>query len=225
MSREVVTVGPTTPLKDVARLLSERKISGMPVCDDGQVLGVVSEADIVWREQGFGPEKGRVLRWLVEQAGGDESRLAARTAGDAMSSPAVTIEPRASAARAARLMVERHVKRLPVVADGRLVGILSRGDLVRAFHRSDEEIETEIRDDVLLRVLWVDPETLDVRVDDGEVTLAGMVETRTVAEVVDAFVRRVPGVVGVTSSLGWRVDDLSRRTRRSAAHAHGPGRF
>lgn len=219
MTREVVSVEPSTPLKEVARLLTEHRISGVPVCTEGRVLGIVSEADILWREQGFAPEKGRVLAWLVEAAGGDETRLAARTAGEAMTSPAVTVDPRTPTAAAARLMVEKGVKRLPVVEEGRLVGLISRGDIVRAFHRTDDEIAREIRQDVLLRVLWIDPDELDIRVHDGEVTLSGTVETRTAAEVVDAYVRRVPGVVGVRSSLVWQVDDLSRRTRRSASQS------
>jgi CBS domain-containing protein len=221
MTRKVVTVEPATSLKQVARLLSEHRISGMPVCEGGHVLGVVSEADILWHEQGFAPERSRFFAWLVERSGGDETRLAARTAGEAMTSPAVTVGPRTPTAAAARLMVERRVKRLPVVEDGLLVGVVSRGDLVRAFHRSDAEITGEIRDDLLLRVLWIDPNEIDVRVQEGEVTLSGTVETRTAAEVVDAYVRRVPGVVDVLSNLAWRVDDLSRRTRRSANHAHG----
>lgn len=219
MTREVVAVAPSTSLKEVARVLTEHRISGVPVCAEGQVVGVVSEADIIRREQGFAPQKGRMLAWLVAKTGGDETRLSARTAGEAMSSPAVTVEPTAAAAAAARLMVAKGVKRLPVVDRGRLVGIISRGDIVRAFQRSDEELEREIRQDVLLRVLWIDPDGLDIRVQDGDVTLSGTVETRTGAEVVDAYVRRVPGVMSVTSSLGWRVDDLSPRVRRSAEHA------
>src|SRR5689334_6599668 len=113
MSRPVSRVAPETPLKEVARILSVERISGVPVVEHGGVVGVVSEADIVRIEQGD----------PIEQ-------VEPRTAGDAMSAPAVTIGPGRSAADAARLMTEKGVKRLPVVLRGELVGIVSRSDLV-----------------------------------------------------------------------------------------------
>src|SRR5206468_3331938 len=111
-------------------------------------------------------------------------------------------------------MVEKGINRLPVVSGGRLVGIITRADLVRAFHRPDEEIDREIRDDVLLNTLWIDPKRVSISVSNGEVSLTGEVETRTQAELVEAYVRRVPGVVDVHSKLEWSVDDLARRASR-----------
>jgi osmotically-inducible protein OsmY len=83
---------------------------------------------------------------------------------------------------------------------------------VRAFHRPDEEVEREIREDVLLSTLWIDPSRVSISVSNGEVSLSGKVETRTQAELVEAYVGRVPGVVDVHSELTWTVDDLARRT-------------
>jgi len=215
MTTDVVTVSPETPLKEVARILTSRRISGMPVCGtDGSVLGVVTEADILRKEQGFVPEPGGLLGWLFEKADAEGARLLARTAAEAMTSPPVTIAPEASVNDAARVMTLRGINRLPVVADGRLVGIVSRADLVRAFHRTDEEIERELNEDVLLHTLWVSPDDVHVSVEEGVVTLVGRVENRTQAELVSAYARRVPGVVDVKSDVAWSVDDQARRMQR-----------
>lgn len=217
MSHEVVTVTPETSLKDVAGLLARHQIAGVPVCDaEGRVVGVVSEADILWKELGIPPSKGGVIDWILKGVDGASVRAAARTAGDAMTSPALTVTPAATVRHAARLMIDHNINRLPVLSDGRLVGIVARSDLVRAFKRSDEEIEEEISDDVLLRTLWVDPNTVSLVVSGGDVQLAGEVENRSTAELVEAYVRRVPGVVSVHSDLTWQQDDLARRTTRSA---------
>ena len=217
MSRDVVTVAPDAPLKDVARVLARDRISGVPVCDaDGKVLGVVSEADILWKELGLEPARGGLFGWLLDGPEHDDERIAARTARDAMTAPAIAVAPHATVAEAAALMVEARVNRLPVVDGDRLVGIVARADLVRAFRRSDEEIANEIDDDVLLRTLWIDPDAISLVVLDGEVTLGGVVENRTTAELVSAYVRRVPGVVAVHSNLTWTIDDQARATAVSA---------
>jgi CBS domain-containing protein len=121
-----------------------------------------------------------------------------------MTSPALTIGPRRPLAEAANAMIERGVKRLPVVDDaGNLVGIVTGADLVRALVRSDEAIAKEIREDVIRRSLWIEPDKVEVIVEAGEVRLAGEVETKAEAELVPEFVQRVPGVVSVLSKLSW----------------------
>ncbi len=210
MSREVVTVAPETPLKDVAALLVEQRISGVPVVDhDREVVGVVSEADILVKERGPRPRHGGLLGWLLDGGVPDDERLAARTARAAMTCPAITVGARAPVAEAARLMTEKGIKRLPVVSSNDiLVGIVTRSDLVRAFARSDEEILREIRDDVVRQTLWIEGAGPTVRVDRGEVTLAGELERRSEVELLERFVARVPGVVSVLSRATWRWDDL-----------------
>jgi CBS domain-containing protein len=213
MSRDVVTVAPETPLKEVAALLSRHRISGVPVCDaDQRVLGVVSEADILRKEEGRAPSTTGLLSWLFERDDESLDKVSARTAGEAMTSPAITIEPGRPVSEAARLMLERQVNRLPVVLEGKLLGIVTRADLVRAFNRPDEEILREISEDVLLRTLWISPDRVTISVEGGEVSLAGEMENRTQAELAVAYVSRVPGVVDVHSDLTWQVDDLARRT-------------
>lgn len=216
MHRDVISVSPETTLKEVAALLVEHRISGLPVCSpDGRVVGVVSEADILIKEHEAPSEPAGFLGRIFETAYGDRGRFEARTAGDAMTSPAITVSPLQDVSEAARLMTTRKVNRLPVLEHSTLVGILTRADLVRAFDRADEELSREIVDDVLMRTLWIQPGAVDVRVEDGVVTLSGRVETRTTADIVGAYVRRVPGVVAVHSDLGWAFDDDERRLGRS----------
>jgi CBS domain-containing protein len=209
MTREVATVAPGTSLKDVARELIERRISGLPVvADDGQVLGVVSEADVLAKERPQ-PEDGGALARLVHRSDpAAANKGAARTAGEAMTSPAITIEPYWTIPSAAQIMLERGINRLPVVHQGRLVGIVTRADLVRALARTDEEIVSEIRDQVALQeAMWLANGTVDVEVRGGEATLAGTVRRRTEADVLPKLVARVPGVVSVRSELTWAEDD------------------
>jgi CBS domain-containing protein len=135
-----------------------------------------------------------------------------------MTAPAVTIRPTAAVWEAARMMTERRVNRLPVVdPDGRLLGIVTRADLVRAFTRSDEELRREIADDVLLHTLWIATDRLTIGVEDGVVTLAGETDNHTSAKLAEAYIRRVPGVLDVRSELTWAVDDLAARTRHAAS--------
>jgi CBS domain-containing protein len=111
-------------------------------------------------------------------------------------------------------MSDLGIKRLPVVKDGELVGIVSRTDLVRAFVRSDDEIAREIREDLLRRTLWLEvPEAVQVRVERGAVRLSGQVETATDAVLLQKLAARVPGVVSVEAELGWRFDDDERARR------------
>jgi CBS-domain-containing membrane protein len=208
MSETPVAVGPETPLRDVAAILAEHRISGVPVIGERlEVLGVVSEADIIVKEGGPQPRHGGVVGWLLAGDRPDERRLGARTAGEAMTSPAITIEADQDVARAARLMIDHGIRRLPVVdADGTLVGIVTRADLVRAFTRTDEEIEREIRD-MVVQTLWIEEPALDLRVERGEVRLAGKLERRSDAELLPRFVARIPGVVAVHSTLRCAWDD------------------
>jgi CBS domain-containing protein len=206
-----IAIGPETPLKDVAAILVEHGISGLPVISEQRkVLGVVSEADILIKEQGPEPRRNGLVGWLLTGDLPERGKLAARKSGEAMTSPAITIRPDAHVAEAARVMTEHGIKRLPVVdARGKLVGILTRSDLVRAFARPDEEIEREIREDVVRRALGLDGQGLNVRVERGDVMLSGELERRTDVELLPRFVARVPGVVSVSTVLTWRWDDRS----------------
>jgi CBS domain-containing protein len=204
MTPDVVTVSPDVSVRAAALLLVEHGISGVPVVDaDARVLGVLSETDIVQKEAGS-QRPGGLFHWLDVESGEIRAKVEARTAGEAMSSPAVTIEAERTINAAASLMLEKGCKRLPVLENGRLVGIVSRSDLVRAFVRSDDEIEQEIREGVALGTFAVAPEALLVKSVNGEVTLGGEVETPEMAQLLVEFVARVPGVVSVRSHVKSR---------------------
>lgn len=205
MTVDVLTTGPDTTLKEAAILMARRGISGMPVVDaDKRVVGVVSEADVLVKEANQ-RRSGGLLRWLVEPDPAWTSRADAITVGEAMSAPALTIAPDRPLAEAATTMLEEGINRLPVVdEDGSLVGLVSRGDLVRAFARTDDEIRREIEDDVIHKALWLDPSHVQVTVDSGAVTVAGEVESAAEVELVPSFIRRVPGVTTVSSTLTSR---------------------
>jgi CBS domain-containing protein len=219
MTRDVLTIGPEAPLKDVAKLFVTRRISGLPVCDiEGDVIGVISEGDILYKEHDPSEgHRGGPLAWIssgsARYPGYTKSRALAVRA--AMTSPAITIAPHEPVSEAARLMARHRVNRLPVVRDGKLVGIITRTDLVRAFTRTDDEIEREIRDDVLEHTLWIARDRLDIAVANGVVTLGGELQTRNEVELLCRLVARVPGVSAVESTVRWTFDDTKRNGRRA----------
>ena len=212
MTRNVLTVTPDTALRDVARLMTDHRISGIPVVDNGTLVGIVSESDIVTKERGPTDPRRGVSRWFDRKpAQAIADRLGARTAGEAMTSPALAIESWHTTADAAALMLEAQVHRLPVLKDDKLVGIVTRADLVRAFARSDEEIALDIREDVLLRSFWITPGDVQVTVRDGVATLSGTVETELLLELVPEAIQRVPGVVRVRSKLAALAESEPQR--------------
>ena len=208
MTNDVRTISPDASLKDAARLLVEHGISGMPVCAGKWIVGVISEGDVLYKERGRMESRGGLRARFADGSTARVARKsAARTVRDAMSAPAITITATSQAAAAARSMVEHGVNRLPVLDwDGNLVGIVTRADLVRAFIRSDEQIAVEIREDVLHRVLWVEPGRIEVAVRDGDVTLSGELETSADVAVLERLVEKVPGVVSVRSNVTRRID-------------------
>jgi CBS domain-containing protein len=207
MTTDVVTVDSDTSLKEVAATLAERHISGVPVLSGhGRLLGVVSEGDILMKEVGV-ERRGVLARLLHPHTAHDVAKLEARTAGQAMTSPAITISPDAPLSEAARLMVARQINRLPVVENGQLVGIVTRADVVRTFTREDAEIAREIEEEVLPEYFLMDGHEVGVTVENGIVSLSGKVARRSIAEALPEQLSRMPGVVAVNSFLSWSVDD------------------
>ncbi|WP_215546506.1 CBS domain-containing protein [Amycolatopsis sp. CA-230715] len=203
MKDRVATVHPDTSLKAIAVLLASWGVSGAPVVEeDGTVVGVVSQGDLLRRKAAHGRFRiaGAALR----------RKETGSYASDLMTAPAVTVGRDEDVSRAARLMEERRVHRLPVVdEDGKLVGVVARGDLLRVFLRSDNDIRAEVRDQVLLRDMCVDPDSLSVAVHDGVVSLRGQVERSGMIPVVTALVRGVDGVVAVHEYLTARFEDTA----------------
>jgi CBS domain-containing protein len=211
MTQSVISVRPETPLKEVARLLVDNRISGVPVVDAaGAVLGVVSEADFLTKQLGSeAVTHARFARILGESRATRAQlvKLGAVTAGEAMTAPAVIVAPGRPISEAAAIMHARDVNRLPVVDDGQLVGMITRADLVRAFVQSDAELARTISEDVLLRILWLDPSSFVVEVRDGVASIRGHVERRSIAEMLERAVRMVPGIVDVHADVTWASDD------------------
>jgi CBS domain-containing protein len=211
MTADVYTTTPETPIRTFARRLGEHGIAGMPVLDDdGSVIGVISEADVLAKARREPEDAGpsALARLLHPRPTQEALKRDARLVGEAMTAPPVTIESYCSLATAAARMLEHDVNRLPVIQRGKLVGIVSRADIVRAFARSDDRVLAEVREQVELhQALNGESELLEVDVKDGEAVLTGAMRRRSDAEALSRLVRMVPGVVDVRSELSWSEDD------------------
>ena len=206
MSTDPLTTTPDAPLKEAARMMVREKVSGLPVLDAGRLVGIVTEGDFL-RQEANRDQPYRLS--LLEALFGDGGAApAVETVGEVMSEPVITVTADASIGEAARVMAERNVKRLPVVDDeGGLIGVISRADIVNAFTKPDEVIEDEVREDIVRRLLFLDPDDVGVEVVDGVVTLDGELEHRTEAHLLEELTRRIAGVVRVVSNLTYEVDD------------------
>lgn len=188
MTAPVVCVFAATPVKEIAAILVDRKVSAVPVLDEADhLIGIVSEADLIPLETADDPRR-HLLPWHPSQ------QFVARRADEVMTREVVTLPEEADASEAARLMLQRHIKRIPIVAGDRVVGIVSRRDLLRTLARSDEEILAEVEE-------MLEDDTLglgrfDPSVDGGVVTLVGDAG-RSERRLVELVVRSVPGVLGV----------------------------
>ncbi|WP_328918254.1 CBS domain-containing protein [Streptomyces jietaisiensis] len=207
MSREVISARREMPFKDVVRLLADNDVTAVPVVDDlHRPVGVVSEADPLRKSADQADPSGRLP--LPDLDALERSKAEAFRAEELMSAPAVCARPDWTVVEAARLMEAQGVKRLPVVDEtDRLLGIVSRGDLLRIFLRRDEAIREEITTDVLRRTLGLTPSDVTVEVRQGRVDLSGTVEFKSLIPVAERLCRSVDGVVSVTHHLTYRTDD------------------
>ncbi|WP_327111156.1 CBS domain-containing protein [Streptomyces sp. NBC_01341] len=195
MTHTAIAVGSDASYKEIVQLMNQWKVSALPVlAGEGRVIGVVSEADLLPKEENRpdgGPAPGH--------APTDPAKADAVCAEQLMSSPAITVHADAPIGEAARIMARRRVKRLPVVDGvGLLEGVVSRGDLLKVFLRSDEEIADEAT--TVISQL-PDAADLQVRVADGVVTLGGSLADRALVPLVARAVRAVEGVVDIRLDL------------------------
>ncbi|MFE9392478.1 CBS domain-containing protein [Streptomyces sp. NPDC006784] len=219
MTRPAVCVNPGTGLKETARLMAEHDISAVPVVDENEKpVGMVSEGDLV-RAQAELPEPAELLpaghartgRRRTGRTGGtggtggkamDGSGERPGTAGALMSSPVVPGRPDWSLVEAARTMRSNGVKRLPVVGEtGRMLGIISRADLMAVFLRRDDAIADEITDDVLHGTLGLSATQVSVTVSEGVVRVRGRIGAHDSPELLERLCRAVDGVVDVRLDL------------------------
>src|SRR5262245_45219271 len=212
MTAELLTVRPETSIHEAATLMAGRGVSGLPVVDDaGRVVGILTQGDLIIRQKPRDP-----LPWWrkffadPEALARDYRKAVGTTAREVMTTEVLCVGPEAPVSAAAVMLDERRIRRLPVVANGRLVGIVSRGDLVRALARAiptpavtrpDGEIVREMRER-LRREPWATPPlgiVLEAR--DGILALWGLVSTDVERSAVETMARAIPGVRGVESHL------------------------
>jgi CBS domain-containing protein len=223
MTRDVVTVPPDTPVPALARLLAERGVSSAPVVEaDGRLVGIVTEADLLRRVAALGE---RPKGWLARLFA-DPSAQAARyakghgaRARDVMTTDLITVEEDARAEEIARLLEEHRIKRVPVLRDGRLAGVVSRADLLRAVLESPETLAADAPDARIQRDLaaalrgqpWAHTFYIFPSVQDGVVTFYGWCSSEEVGRGLRVLAEGVPGVKGVQDettpppphALGW----------------------
>lgn len=213
MTTEVVSVDETAGFKQMVELIKQHRISALPVVDgQRRVIGVVSEADLILKEDRI--DLGEQHVFESHRRRQERERAGGTTARELASVPAVTIGPGDSVREAAKLMHDRAIKRLPVVdGDGRLVGVISRSDVLRVFMRSDYEIRREIVEDVIRRTMLLGAPPLVISVTDGIVTATGEVDRKTDAEILTRLSAAVAGVVAVESHIRYRYDDEKQRGR------------
>ncbi len=197
MTRDVLSVTPDTSVREAARLMIDNRISGLPVVEDEVVVGIISEADYVARDSS--------ATWVSRVLNkGDEAPLSGiEKVSDLMSHDPVTIPSTATVQEAARVMTHRGFKRLPVEEGGRLVGIVTRSDLIRAYVRTDEEIAGDARQ--LIAVLPAPLSEVQVEVKDGIAILTGEVDNSEEARLLTRVVRSVEGVGTIDNQLKWEV--------------------
>jgi CBS domain-containing protein len=199
MTTRVIWVKKDATFREMAAALREYRVSAFPVVDDDRkVIGVVSEADMLNKEA-LADEPGVISGILHHR---DQAKARGVTAGDLMTTAVVAVRPDDTVEHAAKLMYDRRVKRLPVTDEsGRLVGIVSRADVLAIFDRTDQDIRKEITDEVILGEFMADPLVFQVSVKDGIVTLAGRPETNMLGHDIVRRVRHVQGVVAVRDRL------------------------
>ena len=207
MTHDVITASPQTTFKEVVRLLDENHISGLPVVDgSGRLVGVISEADLLNKAEKREPD-AYVLESRRHRL--DRSRASALDVASAMSRDVVTVRADAPIALAAREMHARGFKRLPVVdADGRLVGIVSRGDVLKVFLRTDTDLANEVRRILDHAQREFGASGLEATVNGGVVDLLGSLRSKNQVEATVRAVAGVDGVIGIQSRITYELEDV-----------------
>jgi CBS domain-containing protein len=215
MVAKVITVGPNASVRDVANLLLNEKISAVPVVsEDGNLLGIVSEGDLMRRVE-VGTERHR--SWWLEMLSSDEALAAefvksnARKVGDVMTRNVITANPEIHVCDIASLMEKNSIKRVPIVKDGNVVGIVSRANLLQALASAPLEADAQqeaddsaVREKVEARLnaqAWTKPWQLNVIVHNGTVELWGVVHSQIEKTAARVAAEAVPGVRAVNDNL------------------------
>lgn len=211
MTENVVSAREDTPFKELVRMMAQRQVSGVPIVDgNSRLLGIATEADLLRAGEHEEPPRSLVLEWFIDRKRLEEIEWLGEDirARDIMTRDVFTVTPDTSVHEAAQTLLRAEVKRLPVVdEEGKVVGIVSRRDLLRPFLRGDEEIRREIEQGVIFKTMWIAPGELGVTVRGGVVTLEGTVDLKSTRDILVELARRVSGVVGVEDRLRHERDD------------------
>lgn len=216
MQRELITTTADTSIDDAIRLMIANRISGLPVVDcTGALVGILSEGDLLRRiELGTGARVPAWIGWLLGQgrAAREYVREHARKVGEIMTAPVISVRPQTQLAEVVALMESRRIKRVPVVQAGRLVGLLTRCDIMRALESLLPEVDTRPVADAKLRLRllaalrqqkWAPRASIDVNVVDGIVELLGVITDEQTREAMQVLAENTPGVRAVTNHLTW----------------------
>jgi CBS domain-containing protein len=208
MTRRVHVASPLTPFKLLVRLIEENRVSAIPIVDQqGIPVGVVSESDLVLKERRHELESKRDIVHPLKHRK-IRAKADGLVASDLMTSPAITIESAAGLSQAARRMQERNLRRLVVVDErGRIAGVVSRSDLLQVFLRTDEELRDEVKDQLIPSILIDAPRAIGVDVRWNVVTLSGVVDRKSDAQILIRLTRELDGVVDVIDQLKYDWDD------------------
>lgn len=211
MTRDVITVAPQTPIREAASLMVDHAVSGLPVVDEqGKLVGVLSEGDLILRQRARQP----VPWWRAffqdgERLAREYQKAAGTTVAEVMTKAVISVSPDLPIEAAALILDQRRIRRVPVVADGRVVGIVSRGDLVKVLAKtpspvggptSDSQLASEMRAR-LAKEPWVSHHGIVVDAEKGELLLWGLVASEAEKSAVETMARSLPGVKGVRSRL------------------------
>ncbi len=212
MKYEPATVAPGTTLADAARIMISQHVSGLPVVEDGRLVGVVSEGDLLSRvEIQTAQEKHSWMRafFLPGSLAGEYVQTHGRFVRDVMTKPAISVTPDTPLAEAAKLMCDRHIKRLPVEWSGKLVGVISRADLLACLARhlletTDPFTESDIKHHILATLeteKWAPKSGIVIKVADGVVDLDGVVVSDQERRAIRVVAETTPGVKEVRDHL------------------------
>jgi CBS domain-containing protein len=208
MTSPAVTAMPETPFAGIVATLLDHDISGVPVVDDQhRLVGIVTEADLITR-QAYGYRRRRALGLLADHLHGRSAhwvrKAGALTAGELMTPNPDVVGPDDQIAHAAQRMLEGRHKRLVVVSDGAVVGVLSRHDLLRPFARSDAEIMTDVRRVLADPFRIAEDQAAQPSITAGVVTIDGTVRRASEVAIVETEIAGIPGVVAVDNRLHAR---------------------
>jgi predicted transcriptional regulator len=208
MTRNVLSVAPDTSVREAALMMIDNRISGLPVVEDDIVVGVISEADYV--------AKDSTRTWVSHVLFGHEDGMLTgiERVEELMSRHPITVSATATVKEAARLMTRNDVNRLPVIDHGRLIGLVTRSDLIRAYVHHDEEIAGDVKH--MLAVLPDPMSNIQVNVAGGVVVLTGEVDTSAEARLVGRIAQGVEGVASVDNQIGFEVTTEEAQDRWSA---------